>query len=179
LLDDEEVDEEGDIAEESEDEIYSFSNPPTPSGRAHNVLARASAHLKKKAKNANQAACDSAEQRRVEKSVGIGLPLPLSQLRPSSANAKRLSPASSASDKQYKKSKYSMGNNDPDDDEDKALRAALHDAVTLDYIRIGPSMWDGRLMETVDRHWREIFDPRPGEQLDEALVYQVTTSLLS
>ena len=34
-------------------------------------------------------------------------------------------------------------------------------------------------METMDRHWREIFAPRPGAQLDEDLVSQVTTPLLS
>ena len=179
MLDDEDVDEEGDIAEESEDEISSLSAPVTPSKQAQNVMARASAHLRKKLKNSKQAARDSAEQQRVEKSVEIGPPTPLSQIRPSSANTRRLSPASSASDKNYKKNKYSMSSGDPDDEDDKAKRAALHDAVTLDYISCGPNMWDERLTESVDRHWREIFAPRPGEQLDEDLVSQVTTPLLS
>ena len=163
----------------SEDELT--SGPVTPSRRAQNVLQRATAQLKKKAqmktktKHAQQAARDTAEQQRVENSVGIGNPVPLSQIHPSSSNTKRLSPASSTSDRHYKKSKYNTGKDDPDDDEgEKEKKTALYDAVTLEYIDIGPNMWDGRLVETVDRHWREIFAPRPGEQLDEDLVYQVS-----
>lgn len=178
MLDDEEGDEEEDI-EGSEDEL--ISAPVTPSRRAQHLLQRATAHLKKKTKtktktkHAQQAGRDTAEQQRVEKSVDIGFPVPLSQIHPSSSNTKRLSPASSTSDRHYKKSKYNMGKDDPDDEGEKEKKAALHDAVTLDYIDIGPNMWDEKLVETVDRHWREIFAPRPSEQLDMDLVYQVST----
>jgi hypothetical protein len=80
----------------------------------------------------------------------------------------------SLSDRHYKKSKYNTGKDDPDDEGEKEKKTALYDAVTLYYIDIGPNMWDGKLVETVDRHWREIFAPRPREQLDEDLVFQVS-----